>query len=243
MALEESHHARMARYRVLDSEVEAAFLYLPTELSVLVLEVGTDIGFRMLFKGLDLIEEVRPLLVFHGNRGVTTAVYHPNSIPIYLSTVRHEPLEFGLRNTVPCHHVIQIHPKYHLSRLHIANRNGHDLTISGIIDMANHSGPMLNMLDVIKRDPHVLQISSGLHLIDQVHPKSKPHLEHVENKYLVQFRASSRELILLHVGLMAIASEHGNAIHDPKSSNIPERGNVILNAWGAHVFALLENRN
>jgi hypothetical protein len=82
---------------------------------VLVLEVDMDIGFHMLLKGLGPIEEARPLLVFHGNCGVTTAVYHPDSIPIRLSTVRHESLELGLRNTVPCHNIIEILPKYHLS--------------------------------------------------------------------------------------------------------------------------------
>jgi hypothetical protein len=82
---------------------------------VLVLEVGTDIGFCMLFKGLGPMEEAHPLLVLHGNRGVTTAVYHPDSILVRLSTVRHESLELGLRNTVPCHDIIEVLPKYHLS--------------------------------------------------------------------------------------------------------------------------------
>jgi hypothetical protein len=82
---------------------------------VLVLEVGTDIRFRMLFKGLAPMEEARPLLVLHGNRGVTTAVYHPDNIPVHLSTVRHESLELGLRNTMPCHNIIEVLPKYHLS--------------------------------------------------------------------------------------------------------------------------------
>jgi hypothetical protein len=78
---------------------------------VLVLEVGTDIGFHMLFKGLGLVEEARPLLVLHGNRGVTTAVYYPQSIPVCLSTVRHESFELGLRDTVPCHDIIQVLPE------------------------------------------------------------------------------------------------------------------------------------
>jgi hypothetical protein len=82
---------------------------------VLVLEVSTDIRFRMLFKGLDPMEEARPLLVLHGNRGITTTVYHPDSIPVRLSTVRHESLELGLKNTMPCHNIIEVLPKYHLS--------------------------------------------------------------------------------------------------------------------------------
>jgi hypothetical protein len=46
--------------------------------------------------------------------------------------------------------------------------------------MASHGGPMLDLLDVIKHDPRVLQISSGLHSFDQVHSGSGPHLEHLE---------------------------------------------------------------
>jgi hypothetical protein len=84
-------------------------------LVVLVFEVSTDIRFRMLFKGLGPMEKSRPFLVFHGNRGVTTAVYHPNSILVRLSTVCHESFELGLRNTVPCHNIIEVLPKYHLS--------------------------------------------------------------------------------------------------------------------------------
>jgi hypothetical protein len=80
-----------------------------------VLQVGTDIGFCMLFKGLGLIEEACPLLVLHGNCGVTTAVYHPDSILVRLSTVRHESLELGFGNTVPYHNIIEVLPKYHLS--------------------------------------------------------------------------------------------------------------------------------
>jgi hypothetical protein len=96
---------------------------------------------------------------------------------------------------------------------------------------------------VIEHDPCVLQISTGLHSFDQVHSRSGPHLGHLENKHLIRVRALSRELVLLNVGLVATASEHGHAVYDPKSSNILERGDVVLSAWGAHIFALLENRD
>ena len=113
---------------------------------MLVLVVNTDIGFRILFEGLGSIEEARPLLVFHGNRGVTTIVYHPHSIPVCLSIVYHKYLEFGLWNTMPCHDIIEVLPKYHLSStilwLRIVDYNGHDMTICGVIDMASHGGPM-----------------------------------------------------------------------------------------------------
>ena len=109
--------------------------------------------------------------------------------------------------------------------------------------MASHGGPMLNTLDVIKHNPHILQISSRLHSLDQVNPRSGPHLGHLENKHLVRVGALSRELVLLNVGPMVTASERGDAVHDPKSSNEPKRGDIVLDAWGAHILALLENRD
>jgi hypothetical protein len=77
------------------------------------------------------------------------------------------------------------------------------------------------MLDVIEHDPQVLQISSGLHLFDQVYPRSGPYFGHLENKHLVRVRALFRELVLLNVDLVATTSKHGNVVHDPKSLNIP----------------------
>jgi hypothetical protein len=102
---------------------------------------------------------------------------------------------------------------------------------------------MLDMLDVIKHDPRILQISSRLHSFDQMHPRSRPHFGHLENKHLIRVRAMFWKLVLLNVGLVAIASEHSNAVHDSKSSNIHECGDVVLNAWGTHIFVLLENRD
>jgi hypothetical protein len=81
---------------------------------VLVLEVGTDIGFRMFFKGLGPMEEARPLLILHGNCDVTTAINHPDTIPVSLSTICHESLELRLWDTVPCHDIIQVLPENHL---------------------------------------------------------------------------------------------------------------------------------
>jgi hypothetical protein len=109
--------------------------------------------------------------------------------------------------------------------------------------VASHGCPILDTLDVIEHDPRVFQISSGLHSIDQVHSGSGPHLGHLENKHLVGVGALTQALVLLNVGLVATASERGDAVHDPKSSNILERGDVVLDAWGAHIFALLENRD
>ena len=117
---------------------------------MLVLEVSTDINFCTLFKRLGPMVEAHPLLVFHGNHGVTTAIYYPDCILVCLNTICHESLELGLRNTLPCHDIIEVLPKYHLSNrnfsLHITDRNGHDSTIWGIIDVVSHGSPMLDAL-------------------------------------------------------------------------------------------------
>ena len=51
----------------------------------------------------------------------------------------------------------------------------------------SHGGPILNMLGMIEYDPRMFQISFGLHSIDEVHPRSEPHLKHLENNTLPKF--------------------------------------------------------
>ena len=108
--------------------------------------------------------------------------------------------------------------------------------------MASHGCPILDTLNVIEHDPRLFQISSGLHSIDQVHSRSRPYFGHLENKHLVGVQALTQELVLLNVGLVATASERGNAVHDPKSSNIPERSDVVLDAWELIYLYFLRTR-
>jgi hypothetical protein len=81
--------------------------------------------------------------------------------------------------------------------------------------MASYGGPILDSLDVIEHDISILQISSGLHSFDQVHPGSGPHFGYLENKHLIKVRALSRELVLLNIGPVATTFENGDAVHDP----------------------------
>jgi hypothetical protein len=45
---------------------------------------------------------------------LSNAINHPDSIPVCLSTIRHESLELRLWNTVPCHNIIQVLLENHL---------------------------------------------------------------------------------------------------------------------------------
>ena len=70
-------------------------------------------------------------------------------------------------------------------------------------------------------------------------PDPGPTSDILKTNTFVKIWALIRELILLNIGLVAIASERGNAIYDPKSLNIPERSNVVLDAWRAHILHFL----
>jgi hypothetical protein len=88
--------------------------------------------------------------------------------------------------------------------------------------MASHGCPLLDMLHMVEHHPHVFEITTRLQPLYQVYPAARTHLRHLEYKYLVRIRALAREYVLLDIRLVAIASEHGDAIHDPISPYVPE---------------------
>jgi hypothetical protein len=88
------------------SRIQKVKLHSYTELSVLVLEINTDIHFCMLLKRLDLIEETHSFIVLHRNRSITNTINDPDSILVCLSTVQHKSLELGLRDTMLCHYIV-----------------------------------------------------------------------------------------------------------------------------------------
>jgi hypothetical protein len=61
------------------------------------------------------MEQTCSFFIFHWNGGITTAVNDHDSILVCLSTVRHKHFEFGLKDTVLYHNIIQVLPKYTLS--------------------------------------------------------------------------------------------------------------------------------
>jgi hypothetical protein len=71
---------------------------------------------------------------------------------------------------------------------------------------------------MVKHNPSVLKITNGLHPLNQVHAAAWPHFGHLEQKHRIRIRALAGEHVLLDIRLVAAASEHGDAIHDPKSS-------------------------
>ena len=65
------------------------------------------------------------------------------------------------------HDMIEIFPKNHLSifvfRLEGTTRNGHQLLISGVIDVTRHCRSIVDAFDMIGHDSCMLEIATRLH--------------------------------------------------------------------------------
>jgi hypothetical protein len=156
---------------------------------VLVLHVWLDKLLCVSFQRCSLVEETSALSVLHGDLWVTTAIDDSDSIPIGLCTVCHEAFEVGILNAVFSHEIVEFSPHDSLDlcvlRLHITYGNGHDLAIRCIVHVTHHSGPLLDMLDMVKHEPCILEISSWLHVHDKVHTTSRSVYQHLEDVHLI----------------------------------------------------------
>jgi hypothetical protein len=65
--------------------------------------------------------------------------------------------------------------------LHVIHGNGHDLAIHYIVYVTRLCGPFLDTLNMVKHEPHVLQISSWLNAIDKVHTTFKSVYQHLKD--------------------------------------------------------------
>jgi hypothetical protein len=156
---------------------------------VLVLHVWLDKLLCVSFQRCSLVEETSALSVLHGDLWITTAIDDSDSIPIGLRTVRHEAFEVGILDAILCHEIVEFSLPDTLDlrvlRLHVIYGDGHDLAIRCIIHMTRHCGPLFDMLDMVKHEPSVLEISSWLHVLDEVHTTSRAVFQHLEDVDLV----------------------------------------------------------
>jgi hypothetical protein len=155
----------------------------------LVLHVWLDILLCVSFQRCSPVEETSALLVLYGDLWVTTAIDDLDSIPIGLCTFRHEALEVGIFPAVISHEIVEFSPHDTLDlrvlRLHVTYGNSHDLAIRCIIHVTHHSRPLMDTLDMVKHEPRILQISSWLHALDDVHTTSKFIFQHLEDADLI----------------------------------------------------------
>jgi hypothetical protein len=135
------------------------------------------------------VEETSTLSVLHGDLWITTAIDDLDSIPIGLRTIRHEAFEVGILDAVLCHDIVEFSPHDTLDlcvlRLHVTYGDGHDLAIHCIVHVTRHCGPFFDTLDMVKHEPSVVEISSWLHALDEVHTTSRSVFQHLEDVYLV----------------------------------------------------------
>jgi hypothetical protein len=156
--------------------------------SVLILKVESNVGLCVLLERLSLVKEARSLLLFHGHRCISISVDNTDSIPIGLSAICHKPFEVLLRNVVASHNSVDVFSNYNLSNgilvLHVADDNGHYSTKGGIINMARHCSPTLYTLNMVKHEPGVFDVSTGLHPFHEIDSTTRSHLRHFKHKDL-----------------------------------------------------------
>jgi hypothetical protein len=156
---------------------------------VLVLHVWLDKLLCMSFQRCSLVEETSALTVLHRDLWITIAIDNLDNIPIGLCIVRHEAFEVGILDAVLCHEIVEFSPHDTLGlrvlRLHVTYGNGHDLAIRCIVYVTRHCSPFFDMLDMVKHEPSVLEISSWLHALDKVHTTSRSVFQHLENVHLL----------------------------------------------------------
>jgi hypothetical protein len=159
------------------------------EAIVLVLHVWLDILLCVSSQRCGPVEETSTLSVLHGDLWITTAIDDSDSILIGLSTVRHEAFEVGILDAILCHEIVEFSPHDTLDlgvfQLHVIYGDGHDLAIRCIIHVTHHCGPFFDTLDMVKHEPSVLEISSWLHVLDEVHTTSRSVFQHLEDVLLV----------------------------------------------------------
>jgi hypothetical protein len=84
------------------------------------------------------------------------------------------PLKIGVYKTKPKCHVVQFCPHDTMSfcgfKLHVPNCNGEHFVVHRVVNMTSHGGSFLNMLDIIKHQPTILQITTKLHVPHQMNP-------------------------------------------------------------------------
>jgi hypothetical protein len=152
----------------------------------LVLHVRLDKLLCVPFQRCGPVEETSALSVLHGDLWITTTIDDSDNIPVGLCTVRHEA---GILDAVLCHEIVEFFPHDILDlrvlRLHVTYGDGHDLAIRCIIHVTRHCGPFFDTLDMVKHEPSVLEISSWLHALDEVHTTSGSVFQHLEDVHLV----------------------------------------------------------
>jgi hypothetical protein len=124
------------------------------------------------------VQGASALSVLHEDLWVTTSIDDSDSILIGLCIIHHKAFEVGILHTIFFHEIVEFSPHdtlyLRVLLLHVTYCDGHDLAICCIVHVTRHSGPFLDTLDMVKHEPHILQISSWLHMLNESTPLPGP---------------------------------------------------------------------
>jgi hypothetical protein len=109
------------------------------------------------------MEQTCTIFVNQPNICIPRAINDFDSIPICLHVIHHDSLQVWFRIHAFNHFVIKLCPHdllhFDVFKLHIPNSNVHDFVISRIIYMASHCCLVGEVLDMVKHDIRIHQIS------------------------------------------------------------------------------------
>jgi hypothetical protein len=109
------------------------------------------------------MEQTCTLFVNQPNIRIPRTINDYDNIPICLHVIHHDSLQVWFKILVFDHCVNELCPhdplRFNVFKLHIPNINVHDFVINRIIYMASHCCLVDEVLDMVKHDQRILQIS------------------------------------------------------------------------------------
>jgi hypothetical protein len=139
-------------------------------------------------------------LVNHLHTGFSKTIHDIDNIPICVCIISHETFEIGICKTKPEHPLVQFCPHNTLNfygfKLHAANYNGEHFIIHWVVKMTSHGDPFMNMFDMIKHQPTILQITTRLHAPHQINTTWWPIEWHFKQKHIWPNNLSHETTIL-----------------------------------------------
>jgi hypothetical protein len=154
-----------------------------------------------------------------------------DDIPICLCIVCHESFEINV-DTIHEHDLVKHCQQdilgFYKLWLHVVNNNGHEFIVSQVVNMTCHSGPSLHVHDMIDHHPRILQITTKLHALDQIHTKDTIIHKYLKEEHLLIWHLS-KETTILNVFIMIFGFQQKYVVNVTSINSVLEQGNDIRN--------------
>jgi hypothetical protein len=155
-----------------------------------------------------------------------------DNIWICLCIVYHESFEINV-DTIHLHYLVKHCQQdildFYKLWLHVVNNNSHEFIVNQVVNMTCHSGPSLHVLNMIDHHPWILQITTKLHALDQIHTKDTIIHKYLKEEHLLIWHLS-KETTILNVFTMIFELQQKYVVNVTSINwAMLEKGNDIRN--------------